>query len=134
MHEHGLSRHIGHVLVEPFEGEVDKRISWKFKPLQLVSPLDRSTIQLNKANTDKVYLDANVLSAEEVRAKVADDADSGYDGIEVSNIPEQGELGELDIPGAAPGPENVDPWPQSRLDPRRKPDPDPVTGLAQAAE
>lgn len=115
-------------------GEVDKRISWKFKPLQLVSPLDRSTIQLNKANTDKVYLDANVLSAEEVRAKVADDADSGYDGIEVSNIPEQGELGELDIPGAAPGPENVDPWPQSRLDPRRKPDPDPVTGLAQAAE
>ena len=115
-------------------GEVDKRISWKFKPLQLVSPLDRSTIQLNKANTDKVYLDANVISAEEVRAKVADDPDSGYDGIEVDDIPEQGGLGEFDIPGAAPGPENEEPWPEARRDPRAAPDPDPVTGLAQAAD
>ncbi len=114
-------------------GKIDPRISWKFKPLQLVSPLDRSTIQVNKANAHKVYLDANVVDAEEVRALIADDPDSGFDGIQVDDVTEQTELGELDIRGAQPGPENEEPWPESRPDPRVPPQPDPVRVMPEAA-
>lgn len=91
-------------------GDIDKRISWKFKPLKLMTPLEKSTIQLNRSNTHKNYLDANVVSAEEVRQSIADDPDSLYDGLEVDDIPEQSEGEEdLDITGEQPGPENEEP-------------------------
>jgi len=111
-------------------GKVDKRISWKFKPLQLVSPLDRSTIQLNKAQAHNIYLTNNVVDALEVREVLADDVDSGFDGIVVDDIPEQGELDELDIRGEQPGPENQEP--ETRSNPRAEPSPDPQQGLPRA--
>lgn len=69
-------------------GEIDPTISFEFCPLWQVSALDAATIRLNNANSDAAYLDRQVLSQEEVREKLAKDTDSGYSGIDVSDVPE----------------------------------------------
>lgn len=69
-------------------GEIDPTISFEFCPLWQVSAVDAATIRLNNANADTAYLDRQVLSQEEVREKLAKDPDSGYSGIDVSDVPE----------------------------------------------
>lgn len=88
-------------------GEIDKRISWKFKPLKLMTPKEKAEIQKIKAEVHDLNLAGGVVSQEEVRQSVADDPDSLYDGLVVDDIPEQSEGKEdMDITGFQPGPEN----------------------------
>lgn len=69
-------------------GEIDPTITFEFNPLWQVSATDAATIRVNNANADAVYLDRSVVSPEETRDRLAKDPDSGYSGIDVSDLPE----------------------------------------------
>lgn len=86
-------------------GEIDPTITFEFNPLWQVSALDAATIRVNNANADAVYLDRSVVSPEETREKLAKDPDSGYSGIDVSDLPEVTE----EDPGFSFGDPNAEP-------------------------
>lgn len=67
-------------------GEIDETISIKFKPLYQMSPKEAAEIREIDARTDATYLDRNVISADETRTKLADDPDSGYQGLETEMV------------------------------------------------
>lgn len=69
-------------------GEIDETITFEFNPLWQTTALDESTIRVNNANADAAYLDRSVISQEEVREKLAKDPESGYAGIDTSDVPE----------------------------------------------
>lgn len=69
-------------------GEIDDTISFEFNPLWQVSAKEESEIRSNNANSAATYIDRGVLSAEEVRENLAADPNSGYSGIDVSDVPE----------------------------------------------
>jgi phage-related protein (TIGR01555 family) len=69
-------------------GEIDPTITFEFAPLWQTGATEESVIRMNNANSDGVYLDRNVVSQEEVRTKLARDPDSGYSGIDVSDVPD----------------------------------------------
>jgi phage-related protein (TIGR01555 family) len=62
-------------------GEVDDSIGFEFKPLS--SPTVKELAEIRKANADTaaVYIDKGVISPDEVRAKVNNDPESGYDNL-----------------------------------------------------
>lgn len=68
-------------------GEVDPTISWKYNPLWQVTAKELSEIRVNNANADATYVDRGVLAPEEVRERISSDAESGYAGIDVSEVP-----------------------------------------------
>lgn len=76
------------VLMLHLWGEIDDSIGFEFNPLWQTSAAEEATIRLNNAQADAVYLDHSVISQEEVRAKLARDPDSGYAGIDVTDVPE----------------------------------------------
>lgn len=69
-------------------GEIDDTITFEFNPLWQVSAKEESEIRNNNATSAATYIDRGVLSAEEVRENLAADPNSGYSGIDVSNVPE----------------------------------------------
>ena len=69
-------------------GEIDDTITFEFNPLWQVSAKEESEIRNNNATSAATYIDRGVLSAEEVRENLAADPNSGYSGIDVSDVPE----------------------------------------------
>lgn len=69
-------------------GEIDPTITFEFNSLWQVSAKEESEIRNNNANAASTYIDRGVLSAEEVRENLAADPNSGYSGIDVSDVPE----------------------------------------------
>lgn len=70
-------------------GEVDPDITFKFKPLWSLDEKTLADMQKVKADSDAVYLTEGVVAPLEVRQRVANDPDSGYNGIDVEDLPEQ---------------------------------------------
>lgn len=85
-------------------GEIDDSITFKFKSLWQTSAKEESEIQLNKANEANIYVNLGSVDSQEVRQRLADDPDSGWDNID----------GDLEIVGPdmfdeeAPDPEAMD--------------------------
>ncbi len=78
-------------------GAIDDDLTHRFVPLHEQSEAEKATNRKANADTFAVYYDRGVLSAEEERARLAADPDSGYDSIDVDDLPEQpggGEIGE----------------------------------------
>lgn len=69
-------------------GEIDDTISFEFNPLWQISAKEEAEIRQMNANSAATYLTNSVLSAEEVRENLAADPNSGYSGIDVSDVPE----------------------------------------------
>jgi len=93
------------VLMLHLWGEIDDTITFEFNPLWQTSAKEESDIRINNANADASYIDRGVLSAEEVRKRLAKDVESGYAGIDVDDLPEiteadlaMGEFSEFDNP------------------------------------
>lgn len=62
-------------------GEVDPNIKWTWRPLFEPSGKELAEIRKSDADRDGVYIDKGVVSNDEVRDKLKNDPESGYDGL-----------------------------------------------------
>lgn len=69
-------------------GMIDPDITMAFQPLYQMTPKELAEIRTADANTDAAYLDRQVLAPEEVREKLARNPESGYQGLDLSKVPE----------------------------------------------
>lgn len=69
-------------------GEIDDTISWDYCPLWQTSAKEMSEIRLNNANAIGILTDRSIISQEEGRESLAGDKDSGFSGIDVSEVPD----------------------------------------------
>lgn len=68
-------------------GEIDQRIGFNFVPLFQLTGKEQAEIRTADGTTDSNYIDRGVLSAEEVRERLAKDPLSGYHGLDTSIVP-----------------------------------------------
>ncbi len=68
-------------------GEIDSDLRFAFEPLKSMTPLEQSTIRKNDADSDVGYINAGVLSPEEVRERLAGAEDSPYSNLDVEEVP-----------------------------------------------
>lgn len=68
--------------------EPDPNISFKFVPLKEMSAKETAEIQKMDAETTDIYVTSGIVSQQEVRQKIADDPDSGFNAIDVDDVPE----------------------------------------------
>ena len=78
-------------------GEIDDSITFSFVPLAQMDESQLATIRKSDSDRDVAYIQAGVISAEEVRGRLASDTDSGYNGIDVDDVPMQDDFGGLGI-------------------------------------
>ena len=58
------------------------------RPLQQMNETELSSIRKSDTDRDVAYIQAGVVSAEEVRGRLASEPDSGYNGIDVEDVPD----------------------------------------------
>lgn len=69
-------------------GTIDETITYKINTLWEMDENEIAQLNQVKANTDVALINAGVISAEEVRGRIALDPESGYAGIDVEEVPE----------------------------------------------
>ncbi|WP_027815214.1 DUF1073 domain-containing protein [Paraburkholderia bannensis] len=77
-------------------GKIDDDLTHRFVPLHEQSEVEKATNRKSNADTNAIYLDRGVVSPEEVRAQLAADPDSGFESLDVDELPEG-------LPGAEEG-------------------------------
>ena len=100
-------------------GKVNDNITFDFVPLQQMSGTELSTIRKSDTDRDVAYIQAGVVSAEEVRGRLASEPDSGYNGIDVEDVPEMPDDGfsdGLNDGGEEEGEVPADPKPEPAQD------------------
>ncbi|MGE9986207.1 anti-CBASS protein Acb1 family protein [Desulfovibrio sp. SGI.169] len=85
--------------------EIDRAVSFDFAPLGEEDRAALATQQKTRADTIAVYLDRGVISAEEARAAIANDPDSGFADIDPDDLPESAGMGGEMPPGMEGGSE-----------------------------
>ena len=90
-------------------GKVNDNITFDFVPLQQISETELSTIRKSDTDRDVAYIQAGVVSAEEVRGRLAGEPDSGYNGIDVEDVPEMPDAGFSDGLNDGEGEEGEEP-------------------------
>lgn len=81
-------------------GSIDEDLTHTFVPLHEMSEKEKAEIRTANATSNGAYIDRGVVSQEEVRAQLAADPDSGFDSLNVDDVPER------PAPAAAPGEED----------------------------
>ena len=76
-------------------GEIDPDIGHRWEPLWGMDEKELAETRKMEAETDSIYLGDGVLSAMEVRTRIATDEDSVYTSIDVDDLPEPPESPEL---------------------------------------
>lgn len=84
--------HILNIIQLHLFGEIDPAISYTFVPLKTPTVKELAEIRKSDAETDKIYIDAGVITPDESRERVGSDPDSGYNNLS----------------GDAPGPPEAD--------------------------
>lgn len=82
--------------IAPFE------IDAEWNPVDAPTAKDQAEVNDFKAKTDLAYLDAGAVDAYEVRDRLINDRDSGYNGIESVERPDQAEAPDSSEPAGAP--------------------------------
>ena len=72
-------------------GEIDKNVTFAYKPLAEMDEAQKSTIRSQDATTDVTLVTGGVISTEEARVRLRDNPDSGYSGINPKDVPSGGE-------------------------------------------
>ena len=62
-------------------GEIDPGLSWEWNPLYELTDLELADMRERNARTDLAYLEAGVISGEQVQERLAADPQSGYAGL-----------------------------------------------------
>jgi hypothetical protein len=78
-------------------GEIDPDITFSFEPLYQMTPKELADIRTADGATDCNYIDRGVLDPLEVREKLARNPESGFQGLDIDDIPSQEEEDE-DVP------------------------------------
>lgn len=66
-------------------GEIDPEITFEFEPLYEMSEKEKAEIRKIDADTDAVYVNSQVLTNNEVRQKLADDPESHYHSLDLTD-------------------------------------------------
>jgi len=66
-------------------GEIDEQVGFVFEPLYSMDEVQRSTSRKTDADRDAVLVSIGALSPDEVRQRLAQDPDSGYDNLDVDD-------------------------------------------------
>lgn len=69
-------------------GGVDEDIKFEFEPLWQMDGEALARVRKSDAEAGVAYIDAGVISTEEERARLADDPQSGYNGLDPADLPE----------------------------------------------
>lgn len=69
-------------------GEIDPEIGFEFEPLWQLDETAQASARKADADIDCEYFDRGILSAEEIRTKIAADRKSPYASIDVDDVPE----------------------------------------------
>jgi hypothetical protein len=77
-------------------GEIDSDIIVTPQPLYQMTPKELAEIRTADSTTDGSYLDRGVVDAIEVREKLARNPESGYQGLDITKVPEVEEI--QDVP------------------------------------
>lgn len=94
-----LSKVINLIQLSKF-GEIDPEIGFKWEPLKMVDREQEARIKKAQAEEDQIRIDSGILSAQEVRTRIAGEEDSPYSGIDVDDVPtppEQEPGSEMDV-------------------------------------
>lgn len=75
-------------------GEIDPDITMSFQPLYQMTPKELSDIRNQDATAGTAYIQNGVIDPTEERERLARDAESGYQGIDVTKVPGAPELPE----------------------------------------
>jgi hypothetical protein len=91
-------------------GVIDPGITHAWEPLRELSEQEIGDAEKQQADTDAVYVNAGVLSPDEIRQRLASEPDSPYQGLDLSTPAPEPPQEEMDPlgggsapPGAAPG-------------------------------
>jgi len=66
-------------------GEIDEQVGFVFEPLYSMDEVQRSTARKTDADRDATLVSIGALSPDEVRQRLAQDPDSGYDNLDVDD-------------------------------------------------
>ena len=69
-------------------GYIDEDLTHSYVPLHEQSETEKSQNRKANADTDAIYIDRGIVSAEDVHARLAADEDSGFDSLDVDDLPE----------------------------------------------
>ncbi len=69
-------------------GKIDQSISLQFVPLYQLSDAEEADVRLKNCQIATSYIDAGVLDPAEERKRLAEDPASGYQGLDVEDVPE----------------------------------------------
>lgn len=69
-------------------GQIDDDLTHRFVPLHELSETEKVTNRKANADTNAIYIDRGVISVEESRAQLAADPDSGFESLDVDDLPE----------------------------------------------
>ena len=72
-------------------GHIDESVGFTYNKLSEDDEQKKAAVQKTKADTAAVLIDAGVIGPEEERRRIANDPDSGYDGIDPYDLPETSE-------------------------------------------
>lgn len=80
-------------------GEIDDDLVYDFEPLGVLSELEVANLRKIDAETDQILIDAGIIWAEESRDRIANDPNTNYSNLDVSDVPDLPEEGEEDGAG-----------------------------------
>lgn len=68
-------------------GEIDDGITWEFEPMHEMTEKEHGELNKNNADADVALVGAGILDPMEVRQRLANDPTSGYEGLDVEDVP-----------------------------------------------
>jgi uncharacterized protein len=110
-------------------GQRDPDITYDFVPLREETPKELAEIRKLDAETAQIRIDSGVISQEEERTRVANDEESGYEGLDPTDVPD---LLEEEEEGLEP--EGGRPQPQAEVGEQEQPKPKPKKKAAGGGE
>src|SRR5215472_15683569 len=86
-------------------GVIDDDITFDFKPLRQMKPIELAQLETTKAQAREIYVQMGTVDAAEVREVLAQDPDSPFEGLDLSSPPPEPPMPEMPgMPGGGEGP------------------------------
>lgn len=97
-----LRKVLGFVQLSLF-GKIDPDIEYEFEPLWALDEAGKANVRKTNAEVDAIGYEIGALSAEEIRARIANNPDTPYTGLKVEDMPDPPPGPEALLTGKAKG-------------------------------